>query len=235
MVNSYIIEIIKIVPSLILTLFTIYIYFYYRKYINKFVKNLFEKLSKSQIKTFNLWGTSFEFIDQSIKDFISPDKQDTEKSKETLAKDLYYFNSYSMLKRAEFIIHNQVHINALWIDDCELEIIQKRLLSQLGINIEYVESSEKALKKLKANKYDLILSDINRGNNNREGIDFLIKLVEIEKIVIPTIFYTSHYDPSEGNPPYAFGVADIPYNLLLLCLDILERNIKKPVQKTVHP
>lgn len=223
MENVYIVEFIRLVPNLIVIFFCIYLFFSYRICIDKFITGFLKILDKSQLKTLKFGETSLEFISKSVDDFIFFDDSEKEFIKERLKR----FNSYSIVKRVEFVIKNRVSINALWIDDHRLEIMQKRILVQLGIRIEYVDSSEKALRKLRSQKYELILSDIHRGNNIHEGIDFLKRLVENEKIVIPTVFYTSYesHGYSEGNPPYSFGVAYEPYELLLLCLDVLERNI----------
>lgn len=222
--ENCIIEVIKVIPSLLLTLFGIYLFLYYRKYLNTFIKYMLDFFYKSKIKSIKIGDTSFEF---EINEFIYS-KHNYEQ--DNLNKRLNIFNSYSIIKRAEFVIKNNVKINALWIDDNKLEIMPLNILTQLGINIEYVDSSEKALIKLQSNnKYDLILSDINRNNNYNEGTEFLIRLVECEDIIIPTIFYTSYmtWRYNKRTPLYAFGIAYEPYELLLLCLDVLERNIKK--------
>lgn len=212
---------ITITPSLIILGCIIFLYIFYREEINNLIRILFLKLSKSSIKEISVGNTKLTF---NIYSGLIPE------TKNSIQVPSY---NYSVIKRVEFIIQNNVHIRTLWIEDQRAKISrQMTLLKDLGMKIEHVDSSDIALKKLKANKYDLIISDIQRDDNETEGIRFLKELVENHKITTPMIFYTGEFKDSDGypkqTPRYAFGVACMPYNLLLLCLDILERNIKEP-------
>ncbi len=212
--SEYIIEVIKILPSITLLLFIIILYFKYSKPLDR----LINKFSRANLKQIELFGTKLDFIFNLNLDNIS-------KRPFNLP-----YNSYALAKRLEFIINQNVEINVLWIEDQKIKIIaQMNRLSNIGMNFEHVETSEKALKLLKknTNKYQLIISDISRNDNPNEGFDFLKQLVEKHNIIIPTIFYTGAYDYSKGLPPYALGIACMPYELLCMCLDILERNIKE--------
>ena len=75
---------------------------------------------------------------------------------------------------------------------------------------------------LKTKNYELILSDIARNDINDEGLRFHKKLID-ESIYIPLVFYTGFVDKEKGVPPYAFGIADLPNELIHLVLDVIER------------
>lgn len=222
--TSYLGEIIRIIPNIITIILLVALYIIYRNDINSIIKSFNKNFSNSSLKEINLFGAKIDFTLDLASGLIKEGN---------VPKGIVPYNNFSILKRIEFIIRNDVHIHTLWIEDNKIKILRQiKMLENIGMKIDHVESSEIALKKLKTNKYDLILSDIERDDNETEGIDFLKDIVENKKINIPTIFYTGEYKDSDGypkqNPRYAFGVACMPYDLLLLCLDVLERNIKGP-------
>jgi len=126
-------------------------------------------------------------------------------------------NGFLILKRkgGEF--------NAIWIDDNPSNnYYESKILKAIGVDIEIAKSSMDALSLLKKNQYNLILSDVGRNDNKNEGYEFHLKLIK-EKIDIPLIFYTGFVDRSKGAPPYAFGIAYLPNELLHLFADVVQR------------
>ncbi|MFQ6114776.1 MAG: hypothetical protein ACE5NG_11970, partial [bacterium] len=74
----------------------------------------------------------------------------------------------------------------------------------------------------KQGNYDLIISDIARGNDKTAGLDFL-KQLRNNKNTTPVIFYIGEINPKFGVPAQAFGITNRPDELLHLALDALER------------
>lgn len=214
------IEFIKILPSIIIIGLILLVYIRYSKQLNRIIN----KLSRANMIQFDLWGTKMDFVEMWDSEFIGKRPLNIP------------YNSYALTKRLEFVISQNVEINVLWIEDQQIKIKrQVDRLSSLGMNIKVVESSSEALTLIKKHKknnknehhFQLIISDVCRDGNHEEGFDFIKLIVEKYEINIPTIFYTGAYDYSKGLPPYTFGIACMPHELLWLSLDILERNIRE--------
>lgn len=111
----------------------------------------------------------------------------------------------------------------LWVDDNPANnTYEVNALTSVGISVVQVTTSEEALATLSEGRYDTVISDISRGGNTEEGLNFLNRMRD-QGLDHPTIFYIGHVDPHEGVPPYAFGITDRPDDLLHLVLDVLER------------
>ncbi len=112
---------------------------------------------------------------------------------------------------------------ALWVDDCpENNINERRMFRQLETEIDIARSTQEALDILKSGRYDVIFSDMARGENAAAGLEFLEQLRNTDKAT-PVIFYIGVLDPGKGTPAQAFGITNRPDELLHLTLDALER------------
>jgi CheY-like chemotaxis protein len=130
----------------------------------------------------------------------------------------------ALFERMAFVKEKKLSLKALWIDDNTLSVSsEQRLIAALGVNFDFVKSSSEAESVLLNKPYDFVISDINRDNNAREGIDFIKKLAVTHQKRIPTIFYIIRKDDKYGVPPYAFGITNSPVELIHLVLDIIER------------
>ncbi|MCP4263556.1 MAG: response regulator [Planctomycetes bacterium] len=111
----------------------------------------------------------------------------------------------------------------LWLDDYpENNINEMRMFRQLKTEVDIAKSTEEALDKLRKSSYDLVISDIARGENAEAGLDFLRKFRRENKATL-VIFYIGMFFPEKGIPPYAFGITNRPDEMLHLTLDALER------------
>ncbi len=129
----------------------------------------------------------------------------------------------ALFERIAYVKEKKIKIQALWVDDFPSNILYERnLLELIGLEISFVKSSDEAARLLTEHKFELMLSDISRNGKYDEGQSFHQKLVE-EGIDLPTIFYTRKVDRSRGVPPFAFGIADLPNDLIHLVLDVIER------------
>lgn len=112
---------------------------------------------------------------------------------------------------------------ALWVDDCpENNINERRMFRQLETEIDIARSTQEALDILKSGRYDVIFSDMARGENAAAGLEFLEQFRNTDKTT-PVIFYIGVFDPEKGTPAKAFGITNRPDELLHLTLDALER------------
>lgn len=97
------------------------------------------------------------------------------------------------------------------------------MFRQLRVGTQTAESTQKALDLLKNRHFDLVISDMARGDNDTAGLNFLRQMREANE-TIPVIFYVGSVDPAaKGVPPQAFGITNRPDELLHLTLDALER------------
>ena len=108
----------------------------------------------------------------------------------------------------------------LWIDDNPTwNTAEMRILKGLGATIDFARSNAEARERLSGAVYDIVLSDIDRGERGDEGIRFLPEA--LGGMLDPTvIFYVAE---SKGTPEGAFGIATRPDELLHLIVDALER------------
>lgn len=129
----------------------------------------------------------------------------------------------ALYERLALIKEKNIQFKALWIDDNPMaNVYETKILEQIHVQVEQATSSRQAYELVKNNSFDFLLSDIGREKKSREGIEFQKKLIE-EGIDIPLIFYIARHDRSKGVPPYAFGIADLPNELLHIVADILQR------------
>lgn len=121
--------------------------------------------------------------------------------------------------------HLDIFRNAqiLWVDEePENNINERRMFRQLEVGIDIARSTDEALKILKDGRYDLVISDMVRGEEATAGLEFLNQFKKSDKTT-PVIFYIGTFDPEKGTPACAFGITNRPDELLHLTLDALER------------
>jgi CheY-like chemotaxis protein len=127
------------------------------------------------------------------------------------------------LKRARKHLHVFRDAQFLWVDDHpENNVNEQVMFRQLKVKIQNAESTEKALEILKISHFDLVISDMARGDETTAGLKFLQQFRNTDKTT-PVIFYVGVFDPEKGLPAHAFGITNRPDELLHLILDALER------------
>ena len=108
----------------------------------------------------------------------------------------------------------------LWIDDNpDNNIHERKVMRSLGIFVDLAMSSDEAIKMLKQGDYQVIITDMKRGSEEKAGETF-IKVLMDQKVYKWTIIYSSRY---KGRPEGAFAVTNRPDHLLHYVMDILER------------
>ena len=112
----------------------------------------------------------------------------------------------------------------LWIDDHPDWIEwERRTFEQLGAEIQVVEDTQSALARLRSTRFDLIVSDIARGDRNDAGVADLPR-VRADSGDTPVVFYVGVTDESFEVPEGAWGLTDRPEELLHLVMDVLGRS-----------
>lgn len=116
-----------------------------------------------------------------------------------------------------------IQLKAIWIDDFPINnLYERRMLHNIGVEVECATSSAEARQLLDQQSYAILISDVAREGTRDEGLRFHQELVE-NGLDLPTIFYTGQVERSKGVPPYAFGIADLPTDLVHLVCDIIDR------------
>lgn len=108
----------------------------------------------------------------------------------------------------------------LWIDDYPAgNNAEMGILKDLGATIDVARCDSEARERLNGAVYDIVLSDIRRGETEDAGIRFLPE-ASGAMLEPPVIFYVGE---SKGTPDGAFGIATRPDELMHLIVDALER------------
>lgn len=114
-------------------------------------------------------------------------------------------------------------VRVLWVDDNpDTVMYESGVLQGLGMLVEFAKTSANAMDRLEKEKFQIVISDIRRGDKNTEGLDFMARM-RAANMQAPVIYYVSELDKSKGVPLGAFGITDDPNELIHLALDLAER------------
>ncbi|CAG1022214.1 hypothetical protein MTYM_01557 [Methylococcales bacterium] len=197
------IELIKALPSLIVSLLAAY-------FIIKYPRELWSLFRR--INKFKGFGIEAEFASESLDNAISAHAL-------TVGQD----DRQSALKRLDFIAPLLKDTRILWIDDNHANNRYERaLLERFGIHFTLASSSAQAETALRENVFLLVITDSQREGRATEGLDFVKRMVE-ERIYRWTIAYVGSDQDGLPRPPYLFGITNRPDQLIHLVCDIVER------------
>jgi CheY-like chemotaxis protein len=130
----------------------------------------------------------------------------------------------ALFERMTFVKLKNIAPRVLWIDDYpESNDAERKILESIGLHIVLTGTSEAAARLLRDAPPDLVISDIWREGNPAEGIEFHRRWYDEGQAAVPFIFYLSYFRPERGTPPLAFGITDLPGELIHLVLDLVER------------
>jgi len=97
------------------------------------------------------------------------------------------------------------------------------LLQSLGIAVTIAASTEAALGELGGPFFDIVISDMRRGDDGSAGLT-LLRAMRASSIGTPVIFTVGRYEPERGVPGGAFGITNRVDELANLVFDALERS-----------
>jgi len=171
----------------------------------------------------------YEFAREFVSSGKSVDESESffydAESKKDLRKDAEnVFAASSVLKRSQLISPVIKGSRILWVDDNPSFIeFERKTLEAFGSNIDPVTTSESALSMLSSFQYDLVISDIDRPEQNDNGQKLLTAMNE-KCFSQEVIFYILNFDRAKGVPLGSFGITNHPDELYHLVMDILVRN-----------
>jgi CheY-like chemotaxis protein len=203
-------EMIKLVPSLLwFTLALTVVLIFYRPIRDEVLPNL------TGLKAM---GVEFSFVRESIDAAIQLAEKSPEWGVTISAED-----KERVLNRARNHLRIFRGVQLLWVDDHpENNLNERRMFRQLKVDIDTARSTEEAMAMLGKSRYDLVISDMARGEDPAAGLSFLEKLRSDGK-ALPVIFYVGVFHPQRPIPAWAFGITNRTDELLHLALDALER------------
>jgi CheY-like chemotaxis protein len=203
-------KLVELIPSLLWFFLVVFILILFYRPIRD---NLLPKLG-----SFKAMGVEILFAADSIDASVEL----AEKNQQWKVK-VFAVDKRRVLNRVKQHLNILKGAQVLWVDDYpENNINERRMFRQLETGIDIARSTQEALEILKNGRYDVVFSDMARGENAKAGLEFLEQFRKTDKTT-PVIFYIGVFDPEKGTPAQAFGITNRPDELLHLALDALER------------
>jgi CheY-like chemotaxis protein len=207
---KFVAEIVKSIPAVLwFILFVIILLLFYRPLRNELLPSL---------TGFKAMGVEISFVKDSIEAAIELAEKSPQWKVEISPKD-----KERVLSRVKKHLKIFRDVQILWVDDHpENNLNERGMFHQMKAEIDIAKSTEEALHILKNGRYDLVISDMARGDEPAAGLAFLKGLREYDRTT-PVIFYVGLFDAEKGTPPQSRGITNRPDELVHLTLDVLER------------
>jgi CheY-like chemotaxis protein len=111
----------------------------------------------------------------------------------------------------------------LWVDDHpEYNQYIIRLLRQVGMRVDLAHDTDEALVALRRSEYDIVLSDIRRGDDFDAGLRMPQTFRE-HHITVPVVIFTGNFDSTRGVDPMIFAGTNRIDDLVNYVIDLMER------------
>lgn len=111
----------------------------------------------------------------------------------------------------------------LWVDDVpENNRYLTRLFGEFGMQVDSARSTEEALHLLGHRSYDMVLTDIRRGNDPQAGIRMLQEFRD-HGINLPVVIHAAQFDSRLGIDSLAFAGTNRPDEVVHYVIDLMER------------
>lgn len=185
-----------------------------QKVADEVTSNLWAKVKKVWARTFGADPKASEVTASSLEALVreSPDLPDA------LEQLIGESRALRRLRRVQDVMDGA---RILWLDDHpEWNSWEIACLETAGARVRTVETTRAALA-LVRDGYDVIVSDVARGDIPTEGIAALPLFHEAAPDT-PVVLYVGELQ-ANGVPAGAFGITNRPDELLHLVLDVLER------------
>ena len=218
---NQIIELIKVLVSLISEISWPLVVLFIVVFLRKPIKEILSSVSEISMKA---GGFEAQAKRQEIEVAASlgaaVGKQESESPSDNqiyIENDLFKVTDFVNSTFQSKVISRLNSKKILWVDDRpKNNVYETRSLEALGIQITISTSTTDALKKLRQDKYDLIISDMGRPPDNRAGYTLLGEMQK-QGIKIPFIIYASSNLPehkAEARQRGTFGCTNIATELL---------------------
>lgn len=197
------IELIRVSPGLIVAVLAVALVLAYRKDLNQLIK---------RITRFKALGFEAEFAAKEL-----------EKAIETQGVPVTPAEKHGVLKRLQLIAPLLKSVRILWVDDHPQNNVNERaLVEDYGISVKVASNSADAEKELRESSYLMVITDLERAGNAREGLEFVDRTIR-DRTYRPTIAYTGADQEGKPRPAHLFGITNRPDHLIHYVCDIVER------------
>jgi CheY-like chemotaxis protein len=197
------IELIKISPALITTMFVVILVIANQKTL----RAMLDRMTK-----FKGLGLEAEFASKEMDHAIASQNV-----------TVSVHDRSSALKRLGMMAPLLRDARLLWVDDEPARTKNERaVLEKVGARITTVKTSAEAERELKENEYLMVLTDLNREGKKTEGLEF-VKRTVANKTHRWTIAYVGTDQWELPKPPYLFAITNRPDHLIHYVCDIAER------------
>jgi len=130
------------------------------------------------------------------------------------------FSADRTLRRVQLVARVFEGARILWVDDLPKgNTYEAGFLRELGAHVDQVFTTEEAVARLRAEHYDVLISDMDRAGDPTAGLTLLHQL----NAATPIVFYVTHLDPERDRPRGSLGIVVRPDDLFNLIMDTLER------------
>ncbi|HSF31324.1 MAG TPA: response regulator [Candidatus Tectomicrobia bacterium] len=203
--SAVVIELIKIIPSLVWALvITVLGGIFYRPIRHQLIP---------RITGVKVLGVDFAFVSHEL-DRVAETKGTAAGSKQ--ARD-------QVARRAERVKSLVQGARILLVNDQPNEMGEViSILRRLGATVEVQTSTAEGLQAVRHGQPDVIISDMRRPEGEDAGLQLLSQL-RARETQVPVILSVAKYEPDRGVPPFAFGITNRVDELLHLTFDALER------------
>ncbi|HEY3684838.1 MAG TPA: response regulator [Streptosporangiaceae bacterium] len=111
----------------------------------------------------------------------------------------------------------------LWVDDVPANNrYLMELFAEAGMSVDTAASTEQAVERLERGAYDIVISDIARGDDDRAGIGMVRAFAE-RGIRVPVIIHAGRFDPRLGLPRGVFAATNRIDEVVQYVIDLMER------------
>jgi len=197
------IELIKISPALITTVFVVILVIANRKTL----RGMLDRMTK-----FKGLGIEAEFASKEMDNAIANQKV-----------TVSTHDRSSALKRLAMMAPLLRDARLLWVDNEPARTKSERaMLEKVGARITTVKTSAEAERELKENEYLMVLTDLDREGKATEGLEF-VKRTVANKTHRWTIAYVETGQWGLPRPPYLFAITNRPDHLIHYVCDVAER------------
>ncbi len=111
----------------------------------------------------------------------------------------------------------------LWVDDnADNNASLVTIFERAGMSVHTAHSTDAGLAALRDGHFDLIITDMTRGNDTAAGFHLADQLAA-QGVRLPIILFTLGFDPRQGVHPGLFAYTTSYHELIHLVIDVMER------------
>jgi CheY-like chemotaxis protein len=208
----------KFVTAIAYLLWPLLGFYFIHKFGGKIIEFL-SRLSEGSVKAFGIEAKVIA-TNAIVQADLNAEKSETDRSQTELLADTT--NQAAEIRRVTSVVTDAASgefegKSVLWVDDRpQNNYLEIQALSALGLSIRTVTTTEVAIADLRTTHFDVVISDMKRGEKADAGIELLELMLRLPKMP-PVIFYSrTQLDHRLVISQGAFGIATKASDLVIL-------------------